>query len=259
MFFGSYFGDWDNESNFLRSALGSGNVLTASCSGFPHWFYHHMAMGFPIGYSTVISQNNKPGGLYLPHTPGAGQVHMALMGDPTLRMHVVAPPNSFGATSTASGLRLNWEIPMENNIAGYLLYRANENFTSFEKISGENLLTEPSFVDPVGEGTHRYMVKAVKLEESGGGTYFNSSHGRFLTATHVSVPPPFEPVSLQGRISGNKMILTIAGEPLQKFEIQARNETGWQNLRTDVLGTGPYVYEEVITSSLRFFRVESKR
>src|SRR6185436_8869270 len=86
MFFGSYFGDWDNESDFLRAPLGSTTYgLTAAWAGRPHWFFHHMGLGETIGYSTRLSQNNN--GLYSPVSSGSRQVHIALMGDPTLRMH----------------------------------------------------------------------------------------------------------------------------------------------------------------------------
>jgi hypothetical protein len=61
MFLGSYFGDWDNESAFLRASLGSGYALTTSWAGRPHWFYHHMGLGEPIGISTIASQNNDYG------------------------------------------------------------------------------------------------------------------------------------------------------------------------------------------------------
>ncbi|MDB6130698.1 MAG: hypothetical protein JWM04_1805, partial [Verrucomicrobiales bacterium] len=92
MFVGSYFGDWDNESNFLRAPLGSASyTLTSSWSGRPHWFYHAMGQGATIGYCTKLSQNNAPGGVYSAQNQGTRQVHSALMGDPTLRMHPVIP------------------------------------------------------------------------------------------------------------------------------------------------------------------------
>ena len=59
MYLGSYFGDWDNESGFLRASLGSGYCLTTSWAGRPHWFYHHMGLGEPIGVSAVLTQNNR--------------------------------------------------------------------------------------------------------------------------------------------------------------------------------------------------------
>lgn len=42
LLFGSYFGDWDNQNNFLRSAIASDYTLTSSWSGRPHWMIHHM-------------------------------------------------------------------------------------------------------------------------------------------------------------------------------------------------------------------------
>jgi len=48
---------------------------------------HHMALGETIGFSTLLTQNNGPGGLYQNQMNScAGQIHIALMGDPTLRM-----------------------------------------------------------------------------------------------------------------------------------------------------------------------------
>jgi hypothetical protein len=39
MSFGSYFGDWDNEDNYLRALLGSGNSLVNVWSAIPNWSY----------------------------------------------------------------------------------------------------------------------------------------------------------------------------------------------------------------------------
>ena len=44
-FIGSYFGDWNIESSFLRAPLGSGYCLTVIWDGRPHWWLHHMALG----------------------------------------------------------------------------------------------------------------------------------------------------------------------------------------------------------------------
>ncbi|MBK5284743.1 MAG: fibronectin type III domain-containing protein, partial [Bacteroidia bacterium] len=45
MLFGSYFGDWDSQNNFMRASLASGTALTCSWAGRPHWHYHHMGLG----------------------------------------------------------------------------------------------------------------------------------------------------------------------------------------------------------------------
>ena len=60
MFFGSYFGDWDSQNNFLRAALATTNyTLTSAWVGRPYWHFHHMALGETIGFSTRVTQNNQ--------------------------------------------------------------------------------------------------------------------------------------------------------------------------------------------------------
>lgn len=95
---GSYFLDWNNESNFLRASLGSGKILAAFGAGAPNVFLHRLAVGGTIGESFILSANNGSlypptgnieKGLYEPANsidipPAARKVHQALMGDPTL-------------------------------------------------------------------------------------------------------------------------------------------------------------------------------
>jgi len=51
----------------------------------------------------AVDPEHWPGGLYQNQVnSGAGQIHVALMGDPTLRMHVVAPPASVSAVTIAA-------------------------------------------------------------------------------------------------------------------------------------------------------------
>ncbi|MFA7232214.1 MAG: hypothetical protein WC071_13160, partial [Victivallaceae bacterium] len=112
MLFGSYFGDWNRPNNFLRAPLAnSGYGLTCAWDGRPHWYFHHMAMGKNIGYSTLRTQNNNALQDYIACNDAKSSVsgkdedseweynpvHVALMGDPTLRMHPVAPPHQCSA------------------------------------------------------------------------------------------------------------------------------------------------------------------
>ena len=54
MLFGSYFGDWDSENNFLRAPLASRKGgLTSVWSGRPHWHFHHR----PLGKQLVMLPN----------------------------------------------------------------------------------------------------------------------------------------------------------------------------------------------------------
>lgn len=180
MLFGSYFGDFDSKNNLMRASLASrGFTLTNCWSGRPHWIFHHMALGENIGYSTRISQSDTS--LYMRHPTqvfGAFR-HSALMGDPTLRMHITASPKNLALShlKDSSQLMLKWKQATDTLIKAYYIYRsksANLPFTRIDSVSAN----DTSYLDimPV-EGMNIYMVRALKLQESGSGTYYNLSSG----------------------------------------------------------------------------------
>ena len=187
MLFGSWFGDWDMQDNFLRAPLATATYgLTSAWAGRPHWYFHHMALGETIGYSTRLTQNAPPA-LY-GNSSGLGSIHVALMGDPTLRMHPVAPASqlSVNAVPSRGGIELRW-IASPDDVIGYHVYRSNTSSGPFSRVNS-TLVQGTSFNDQgVPTGTVTYMVRAVKLESSASGTYFNASQGVFATLTTYSV------------------------------------------------------------------------
>ncbi|MGV3773055.1 MAG: fibronectin type III domain-containing protein, partial [Verrucomicrobiales bacterium] len=181
MFLGSYFGDWDNESNFLRATLGSGYALTASWSGRPHWFYHHMALGEPISHSTVLSQNNSS--FYENKLNTANrQVHQALLGDPTLRMHPVIPASNLRGSVSGGSIRLDWNASGDSDLQGYHVYRGNSASGPFTRLTSSPI-GGTSYTDSAYSSSYIYMVRAVKLERSGSGSYYNASQGIFYPSS----------------------------------------------------------------------------
>ena len=190
MFFGSYFGDWDKQDNFLRAPLaGATYGLTSSWAGRPHWHYYHMAMGEPIGDSARLTQNNS--GLYVTNS-GARGTHIALMGDPTLRMHPVVPPSNFTASISGTGVSLAWNSSSDAS-AGYHVYRAASAAGPFSRVT-PSPLSATNFTDSsITSGDYTYMVRALKLESSASGTYFNASQGIFASTSPAQQPPPPPP------------------------------------------------------------------
>ncbi len=181
MLFGSYFGDWDVSNNLLRAPLCQGKTLTNAWAGRPNWMFHHMALGENIGYSTLITQNNT--GLYYPspYPINAGlynTVHIALMGDPSLRGDVVAPVSSVVATRIGNNCNISWAATTETNIAGYNIYMKNDTNTSYVKIN-PNYISGTTYTHNcmMFPGVYKYMVRAVKLETTPSGTYYNMSEG----------------------------------------------------------------------------------
>lgn len=179
LFLGSYFGDWDNESNFMRAALGSTScTLAVGWAGRPHWFLHPMAMGETIGQSARLSQNNQKGGLYSAQNYSTRGVHVALLGDPTLRMHPVLPPSGLTGIVSSAGMALAWMPSPDSGVRGYHVYRSSVANGPFARLTGSTPIQANQFVDTTATSAgHTYMVRAIKQEQSGSGTYENPSQG----------------------------------------------------------------------------------
>ena len=185
MLFGSWLGDWDSEDDIMRTVLALPSYgLTCAWSGRPHWFLQHMALGLPIGYSARLTQNNSSGGLYQTQVNSAAEnIHIALMGDPTLRMHPVTPPTSVAANATSGGVNLSW-APSTDSVVGYNVYRAASPAGPFSRLNSSPVTTT-SYTD-TGASSAAYMVRAIKLETSASGTYYNPSQGVFANVGTVA-------------------------------------------------------------------------
>lgn len=182
MLYGSWLGDWDSEDNIQRAVLATADYgLTCSWSGRPHWFMHHMALGEPIGFSTLLTQNNGFSKLYRNHKNNCvGWTHIALMGDPTLRMHVVAPPSNLAAVRNGAKVVLTWTAA-NDAAAGYNIYRAPDISGPFTRLNAKPV-AQTTFTDTTsGTAADVYLVRTMKLETSASGSYFNLSCGEFVS------------------------------------------------------------------------------
>jgi hypothetical protein len=144
-----------------------------------------MALGEPIGFSTLMTQNDAFTGWYRTQRNScAGWTHIALMGDPTLRMHVVPPPSTVMAHSGDEATILSWAAARDN-VDGYHVYRGTNLNGPFTRINPAPI-TATTFTDSDPASSHSvYMVRAVKLTTSASGTYFNLSEGAFAPALYT--------------------------------------------------------------------------
>ncbi|MFK8009830.1 MAG: discoidin domain-containing protein [Saprospiraceae bacterium] len=174
LLFGSQFGNWAFDNSFLRAPLASGQTLVSCYAGNPPFSLHTMSMGYTIGDGLLATQNN-PNDIYLPYGPGL--ISTALMGDPTLRMHMVEPPSNLQVSNNSNSVSLNWSSPTNETIVGYNIYRSSSVNGTFQKVNN-NTITGTLFTDdsPLS-GDNFYLVKTLKLETSGSGTYYNLSLG----------------------------------------------------------------------------------
>src|SRR5262249_52352890 len=99
------------------------------------------------------------------------------MGDPTLRMHVVAPPTNLLGATNGGGLTLSWNASSDS-VAGYHVYGSSSPNGPFTRLTSSLVSGTTYTVNNPSNTT--YMVRAVKLETTPSGSYFNPSQGAFL-------------------------------------------------------------------------------
>jgi hypothetical protein len=173
-FSASYMVDWNKDRNFMRAFLANdGYGLTAqwnvgaSANGL---LLQHMGLGETIGFANLISEVGFTG-------TDSVATWRGLLGDPTLRMHVVKPPSNVEASGSASDVTVSWSASPDA-ILGYNVYRATSFDSSFVLIG---TTTNLSILDSDTEASPDavYMVRAVKQESVPSGNYINGSQGAF--------------------------------------------------------------------------------
>ncbi len=233
IFFGSYFGDWDNPKNFLRSSLGSLTHTLAVCwAGRPHWFLHPMGLGETIGAATRLTQNNGRTGTYAPQGWYPGRAYISLLGDPTLRLHPVGPPVDVAVGVSGGTASVSWSASADA-VLGYHVYRATSPSGPFQRLT-PTLITDTHFSESVSPGSSTYMVRAVKLEQSSSGTYFNPSQGVMASISvngsdaHIIDGRPAAPDHLAGfpkSLSEIELAWNDRSDNETEFSIERRKNT----------------------------------
>jgi len=232
MLFGSYFGDWNVQDNFLRAPLCANPPALANCwAGRPNWFFHHMALGENIGYSAMLTQNNA--GLYNPTGYGNTWIHVALMGDVTLRTDYIKPVTNLTIANPAhNGGILNWTASPDPGVLGYYVYRADSAYGYFQLIS--TMLTATTFHDVTGHnGLKYYMVRPVKLQTTPSGGYYNLGIGVADTA-HITYASSLGVASVTPKVS-----MSLFPNPVQQYlnvAIESEDNAAITLTVTDAMG-----------------------
>lgn len=189
----SYCADFDTANNFLKAALASkGNILNTFWCGRPSWYFHHMALGETIGYSSMRTQSNYDSAmssLYsinYPLYPTAAysgySIHSNLLGDPTVRLQPVIPATNFIARQDSCDFRfkLTWDASTDTAVHTYYIYRS-KHIDSVFTLLGTTLNTNYTDSTPL-TGDNVYMLRGSKLQVTGSGSYYNMFQGLFDTA-----------------------------------------------------------------------------
>ena len=181
---------WHYDNNTMRAMLAMPWYgLTCFWGVRPNWYFHHTGMGETIGYSnfrTVNNNDNEDAAKGFDYSPidevsGLldGMVHINLMGDPTLRIHPVAPAGNITAERDINGVDLSWGASSDSAVVGYHLYFSQSAAGPFSRLTSTPL-NGLSYRHESASGSPRYyMVRSVKLESNQNGTYWNAGQGVF--------------------------------------------------------------------------------
>jgi len=261
MMFGSWFGQWDVTDDLLRSFLATSSMgLTACLAGRPHWYVHHLGMGETWGYSTRLSMNNS-GVLYTETTNILNRaIYVSLMGDPTLRLDPVGPPVNLVATPGNGSVALSW-AGSGDSVLGYHIYRSTSSAGPFTRLT-ISLVSGNAYTDPnVPNGSYTYMVRAVKLQTTPSGTYYNPSQGIFVSTSVTSITTP--PITVFASRIGTNLQLNWNSASGLTYRVQARTNSlqgNWSDVSSTLSATGAvttWTDTTVGASAQRFYRVMS--
>jgi hypothetical protein len=179
------------------------------------------------------------------------------MGDPTLRMHQVAPAANLAATGNGSTVAVTWS-PSVDATAGYHVYRAASADGPFTRLT-TSPVTVTNFSDTTSTSSNAtYMVRAIKLESTPSGTYYNSSQGVFAKQSTATAPASPR-VSLTKTPGG--MLVSWTSQLGTIYRVQCKDASGgtnWTEVSGQVTGLATkttWLDPNSASQSVRLYRV----
>jgi hypothetical protein len=177
MLLGSWFGDWAvGEDNLLRAITASKDYGLASMwVRTAEWRFDPLAWGGTLGDGQLLTANES---LRFRDTNRGTTRTLTILGDPTLRAHVVPPVRGLKGQRTDRSVRLSWAEGTPG-VLGWNVYRStNGPAGPYERIH-DALITNRDYRDNDTPVAVKYMVRAAELVTTGSGSYTNLSQGTF--------------------------------------------------------------------------------
>lgn len=148
------------------------NILHQACNG----------LAFGLALKDIINHNTS--NQYLEKPPQQydtqdwwNRTHFEMWGDPTINLYQTSPPSNIFLSEVNGNAQLNWNSSIDPDVIGYHIYESSSEFGIYNRIT-TSLVVGNSFVLNNYQVGHWYMVKAVKIEESGCGRFLQPSLGK---------------------------------------------------------------------------------
>ncbi len=163
------------------------------------YIYHRMGMGLDAADMMKQSINNQgwsTSGTYSykftndSNGDFHGSLYMNHIGDPALRLFMMAPPSRLSVVKSGSVASLSWTASPEEGVLGYHVYRRAAGNGPYTRLTAIPQPSTTCIDSTVSAGNQEYMVRAVRLEATGGGTFLNASLGVVQGADFDNPPQP---------------------------------------------------------------------
>lgn len=148
--------------------------------------FHQACSGEPLGLSVketidynIINNNMERPQQQWDTADWWNRTHMTYNGDPTLRLYQAAPASNFAIANNNNAAILSWNASPDPGIIGYHIYKSPNEFGKYERITNTPINTL-NYTDTDYIQNTWYMLRPVKIEESGCGKFLNPGLGIFV-------------------------------------------------------------------------------
>lgn len=194
---GSYYGDYDSamQSNiFVMASLASAGCTLANYYQESRLLFDSPAMNLPVVQRMFEHAHNffsGAGAYYSAFATYSGawfdnkeraKNYTQHLGDPTIKMRVVAPPLHSYAVRSGTDVIVSWTNSYDS-ATGYYVDRApTSNLNAFVRLTGSP--TNSPYTDSgASSGNWTYRIRAVKLEDSANRSFYDTSLGALASYT----------------------------------------------------------------------------
>jgi hypothetical protein len=150
--------------------------------------FHQACTGQSIGQALLHTMNHNTTNQHLEKPQQQydteawwNRTHFEIWGDPTISLYQVKPVNNLTLTNVSGNPVLQWTPSSDTAVLGYHIYESNTELGVFQRIS-TSPITITNFTIQNYNPSHWYMVKAIKVVESGCGKLLQSSIGKSIQA-----------------------------------------------------------------------------
>jgi hypothetical protein len=107
------------------------------------------------------------------------RTHFEIWGDPTISLYQVKPVNNLSLTNVSGNPVLQWSPSSDTTVLGYHIYESTTELGVYQRINS-SLIISTNFTIANYNPNHWYMVKAIKIMETGCGKFLQASIGKSI-------------------------------------------------------------------------------